>query len=71
MGSKTNVSDYRFSIFINNDHAKRSLMEMEKVMMGYEAELSRLVKEKKKDTQEYKDAKKVYDQHLDQMHKLR
>ena len=46
-------------------------MEMEKVMMGYEAELSRLVKEKNKDTQEYKDAKKVYDQHLDQMHKLR
>ncbi|MCX6267672.1 MAG: phage tail tape measure protein [Bacteroidetes bacterium] len=71
MGSKTNVSDYRFSIFINNDQAKRSLMEMEKVMVGYEAELSRLVKEKKKDTQEYKDAKKVYDQHLDQMHKLR
>lgn len=71
MGSNTNISDYRFSIFINNDQAKRSLVDMEKVMMGYEAELAKLVKEKKKDTQEYRDAKKVYDDHLEQMKKVR
>jgi TP901 family phage tail tape measure protein len=57
MASKTNISDYRFSIFINNDQAKKSLIEMEKVMMGYEADLKRLEVEGKKNTQEYKDRK--------------
>ena len=71
MAGKTNISDYRFSIFINNDQAKRSLIEMEKVMNGYEAELARLVKEKKKDSQEYRDAKKLYDDHLVSMEKVR
>ncbi len=40
-------------------------------MTGYEAELSRLVTEKKKNTQEYRDAKKVYDDYLIQMKKVR
>jgi len=71
MAGSTKISDYRFSIFINNDQAKRSLIEMEKVMQGYEAELAKLVNEKKQDTQEYRDAKKVYDDHLAQMKKLR
>lgn len=71
MAGSTKISDYRFSIFINNDQAKRSLIEMEKVMQGYEAELSKLVNEGKKDTQEYRDKKKVYDDHLEQMKKLR
>lgn len=71
MAGKTNLSDYRFSIFINNDQAKRSLVEMEKVMRGYEDELSRLVRENKKDSQEYRDKKKVYDDHLEQMKKVR
>jgi len=68
---KTNITDYRFSIFINNDQAKRSLIEMEKTMMGYEAELAKLVMEKKTETQTYKDAKKVYEAHLEEMAKLR
>jgi TP901 family phage tail tape measure protein len=71
MASKTTLSDYRFSIFINNDQAKRSLVEMEKVMQGYEAELSKLVREKKKDTDEYRNAKKAYDNHLEAMKKVR
>lgn len=71
MASKTTLSDYRFSIFINNDQAKRSLVEMEKVMQGYEAELSKLVREKKKDTDEYRNAKKAYDDHLEAMKKVR
>ncbi len=71
MAGSTKISDYRFSIFINNDQAKRSLIEMEKVMQGYEVELSKLVTEGKKDTQEYRDKKKVYDDHLEQMKKLR
>ncbi|MFZ4523494.1 MAG: phage tail tape measure protein [Bacteroidales bacterium] len=68
---KTNITDYRFSIFINNDQAKRSLIEMEKTMIGYEAELAKLVREKKTETQQYKDAKKVYEAHLQDMAKLR
>lgn len=71
MAGKTNISDYRFSIFINNDQAKRSLVEMEKVMQGYEAELAQLVRENKKDSQEYRDKKKIYDDHLVQMKKVR
>jgi len=71
MAGSTKISDYRFSIFINNDQAKRSLIEMEKVMQGYEAELSKLIRDKKQDTQEYRDAKKVYDDHLEKMKKLR
>lgn len=69
--AKTNVSDYRFSIFINNDQAKRSLVEMEKVMQGYEAELQKLIRENKKDSDEYRKAKKVHDDHLESMKKMR
>jgi hypothetical protein len=69
--AKTIVSDYHFSIFIYNDQAKRSLIEMGKVMAGYEAELVKLVREKKQDTQQYRDAKKVYEDHLEQMKELR
>ncbi len=53
MAGKTNLSDYRFSIFINNDQAKRSLIEMENTMIGYEAELKKLVLEGKQNTTEY------------------
>ncbi|MFZ4569750.1 MAG: phage tail tape measure protein [Bacteroidales bacterium] len=71
MAGKTNVSDYRFSIFINNDQAKRALIELDKATKGYEDELKRLVTEGKQETQEYKDKKKAYDDHLAQMKKLR
>ena len=59
MAGKTNVSDYRFSIFINNDQAKRSLIEMEKTMMGYEAELKKLQVEGKSNTAEYQQRKEA------------
>lgn len=62
MASKTNVSDYRFSIFINNDQAKQSLIEMEKVMQGYEADLKSLEREGKKNTTEYAQRKKAIDE---------
>jgi TP901 family phage tail tape measure protein len=62
MASKTNISDYRFSIFINNDQAKRSLIEMEKTMMGYESDLKRLEVEGKKNTEEYKQRKEAITQ---------
>lgn len=71
MASKTNVSDYRFAIFINNDQAKKSLIEMENVMRGYEADLQNLVKANKKDSQEYKDKKKIYDDHIAKMAEMR
>jgi TP901 family phage tail tape measure protein len=62
MAGKTNVSDYRFSIFINNDQAKRSLLEMEKTMMGYEADLKRLEIEGKKNSAEYVSRKEAITQ---------
>lgn len=69
--AKTNISDYRFSIFINNDQAKRSLVEMENVMRGYEAELQKLVNENKRDSAEYREKKKILDEHKAKMVELR
>jgi len=67
----TKLSDYRMSIFINNDQAKRSLMEMEKVMIGYEEELRNIERENGKDSQQYRDKKKVYDDHIRKMEEVR
>lgn len=71
MASKTNISDYRFSIFINNDQAKRSLIEMEKTMMGYEANLKRLEAEGKKNSEEYRSGKLALDKLKETMHETR
>ena len=68
---KTNISDYRFSIFINNDQAKKSLIEMENVMRGYEAELQQLVNENKRDSAAYREKKKILDDHKAKMVELR
>jgi len=59
--SKTNVSDYRFSIFINNAQAKQSVMELEKVIQGYEATLKDLEKNGQKGTDQYKSVKDLLD----------
>src|ERR1035438_166047 len=71
MASKTNVSDYRFSIFINNDQAKQSLIEMESVMKGYQTELQNLVAENKKDSDEYRNKLKSYNDCIAKMGELR
>lgn len=69
--ASTNVSDYRFSIFINNDQAKKSLVEMEKVMIGYQGELKKLEVEGKKNTEEYKLRQQAISKLTAEMHEMR
>jgi len=44
---------------------------MEKTMQGYEADLAKLARENKKDTQDYRDKKKVLDDHNNVMKEVR
>ena len=62
MALKTNVSDYRFSIFINNDQAKQSVVEMEGVVKKYQSALADMEKNGQKGTGPWKDMKTALDQ---------
>ncbi len=63
MASKTNVSDYRFSIFINNDQAKQAVIEMEGQVKKYQEVLNDLQKSgQNKDSGPWKAAKADLDQ---------
>ena len=47
MAGTTNISDYRFSIFINNDNAKKALLDLEKTVNSADQALKNLEKQGK------------------------
>lgn len=57
-----NIKDFRFSIYINNEAARKSLVEMEQLSDKYTAALARLAEAGKTNTAEYAQTKKKLDQ---------
>ncbi|HBZ67608.1 MAG TPA: phage tail tape measure protein [Bacteroidales bacterium] len=58
----TNIKDFRFSIYINNDAARKSLIEMEQLSDKYTVALDKLAKAGKSNTAEYAQTKTKLDQ---------
>jgi TP901 family phage tail tape measure protein len=57
----TEIKDFRFSIYINNDNAKKALMDLQNQSEKLKDELYLLEQAGQKDTQLYKDKKKALD----------
>lgn len=58
----TDIKDFRFSIYINNDAARKSLIEMEQLSAKYTDTLRNLSEAGKANTAEYKETKAKLDQ---------
>lgn len=65
-----NIKDFRFSIYINNDAARKSLIELEQTAEGYTRELEKLANAGKKNSLEYDRTKAKLDQVKNSMHTL-
>lgn len=55
------VKDLRFSIYLNNDQARKSAIEMQSQLQRVGDEMAQLAKDGKKETAEYRDKKKELD----------
>jgi len=55
------IKDLRFSIYLNNEQAKKSAMDMQKQLQMVGDEMAQLAKEGKKDTDVYRQKKKELD----------
>ncbi|MEA4976000.1 MAG: phage tail tape measure protein [Paludibacter sp.] len=58
------IKDLRFSIYLNNEQAKKSAIEMQSQLEKVRNEMKQLSHEGKKDTAAYREKKKVYDEML-------
>lgn len=56
------IKDLRFSIYLNNEQAKKSAIEMQAQLEKVRNEMQQLSQEGKKDTATYREKKKVYDE---------
>lgn len=65
--ASTSVRDLRFSVYINNDKAKRALIEMETEADKLRKGLEDLANQGKKDTPEYRAQKKALDEKTEAM----
>jgi len=67
----TTVKDLRFSIYINNDKAKQSLIQMETEASKLKERMEALADAGQKDTDAYRALKKAYDEQVSVMDKTK